>query len=252
MTTTEELASTPSDPPWPDRHGPYVVLVDASSRLERQLIEEWIERASADVRDPIDVFTIPPSRRRRPFAAVDPAIDERLHEEDDPLLIPVRVAWLAPERDGMRRVTVRDAVRFGDPRDPNAIQQRTILARHPDRVRIVVGEPAKRTQMQDRWRSADGRGPADGTTIGEFVALRAWLALERAERQIRGHRYKAPKFLVEDLFWSRPFQHGVTELAAAEGRTEKRMQRRTVCGRHGQPRNADPHRARPPIGRLLP
>nr|MDJ0792576.1 1-acyl-sn-glycerol-3-phosphate acyltransferase [Acidimicrobiia bacterium] len=84
-----------------------------------------------------------------------------------------------------------------------------------------------KSQLQDRWNSPDGRGPADGTTIGEYVALQAWLALERAERHIRGQRYKVPRFLYEDLFWSRPFQHGVSELAAAEGRTEKRMGRRT-------------------------
>ena len=229
MTTTAGETEEQSAPAWPDGRGPFVVLVDASSRLERQLIEEWVATASADVDDPIAVFNIPPSRRRRPFATVDPSIDERLHEEDNPLLIPVRVAWLAPERDGMRRVTVRDAFRFGgDPRDPNAIQQRTIHARHKDRVRIVVGEPATRSDLQERWRSSEGRGPADGTTFGEFVALKAWLALERAERHIRGQRYKAPKFLVEDLFWSRPFQHGVTDLAAAEGRSEKRMQRRTL------------------------
>jgi glycerol-3-phosphate O-acyltransferase len=215
------------DPPWPVKGGPYVLLIDASSPVEDNLIRAWFARVTGDVTDPVDVFRLPPSRRRRAFASVDPIIDQRLSDEDDPLLIPVRVAWLAPERDGMRRVTIRDSVRLGDPRDPNRIRQRAILATHPERARVIVGEPARRTTLMRRWLEPEGRSPADGTTFGEFVALRAWLALERAERRLRGQRYKVPRFLEEDLFWSRPFQYGVQRLAEEEGRSERRMHQRT-------------------------
>lgn len=222
-------ASDPTtvDPPWPTDGGPYVLLVDASSRLEAKVIASWFERVAATVTDPVDVFRLPPSRRRRPFSAVNPEIDERLSQEDDPLLVPVRVAWLPEERGGTRRVTVRDSIRFGDPRDPNVFRQRAILTTHPDRCRIVVGEPARRSEIEARWTEPEGRGPADGTSLGEFVALRAWLALERAERRLRGQRYKVPRFLEEDLFWSRPFQHGVQRLAETEGRSLDRMRKRT-------------------------
>lgn len=215
------------DPAWPVERGPYVVLVDASSRFEAQLINDWIERASSEVTDPIDVFRLPASRRRRTFASVDPSIDERLHDEDDPLLMPVRIAWLPERRDGIRRVTVRDVLTLGDPRDPDHLRQRWLLARYPDRVRVVVGRPGRRSQIQARWHQPEGRGPADGTTLGEFVALRAWMALERAERRLRGQRYKISKFLEEDLFWSRPFQHGIARLSETEGRSVDRMRKRT-------------------------
>ena len=215
------------DPAWPVEWGPYVLLVDASSRFEAQLIGAWVRRAGANVTDPIDVFRLPPSRRRRTFASVDPAIDERLHEEDDPLLVPVRIAWLPEQRDGVRSVTLKDVLRLGDPRDPDHLRQRYLLARYPDRCRVVVGTPARRSEIEARWTEPEGRGPADGTTLGEFVALRAWLALERSERRLRGQRYKVSKFLEEDLFWSRPFQHGVARLAEEEGRGLGRMQKRT-------------------------
>ncbi|MEN8240137.1 MAG: hypothetical protein ABFR53_13160, partial [Actinomycetota bacterium] len=190
---------------WPDESGPYVVLVDASGRFEADLIDEWLREASRAATDPIDVFNLPPSRRQRPFGAVDPSIGERLAQEDDPLCVPIRVVWLAEEHDGVRRVTLADLFTLGDPRDPDPIRQRLIYARHPDRCRIVVGEPARRSYLEKRWSAPIGRGPADGTSLGEFVALRAWMALERAERRVRGLRYKVPKFLREDLFWSRPF-----------------------------------------------
>lgn len=226
MTDTGEPGQLNFDPAWPDEDGPFVLLVDASSKLESRLIAEWFERVSSDVHGPVDIFRLPPSRRRRPFATVDPAIDERLHDEDDPLLVPVRVAWLAPKRDGVRRITLKDAVTVGDSRDPGRARQRDILTRHPERCRIVVGEPARRSAIGRRWMDPEGRGPADGTSFGEFVALKAWLALERSERHLRGQRYKVPRFLKEDLFWSRPFQHGIQRLALAEGRSSRRMQQR--------------------------
>ena len=212
---------------WPDEHGPFVVLIDASSNLEKQLINAWLDDVCASCPDPVVRFNIPPSRRRRPFATVDPLLSERLAREDDPLCVPIRVAWLAPERDGIRKVHLVDVLKPGDPRDPNPIQQHYILKRHPDRCRIVIGEPARRSALEKRWSEPTGRGPADGTSLGEFVALQAWLALERSERAIRGQRYKVPVFLREDLFWSRPFQTGVARLAEESQRPIKRMERRT-------------------------
>lgn len=212
---------------WPKERGPFVALIDASSRIEEKLINDWLDEICETCPDPVVRFRIPPSRRRRPFATVDPLLSERLAREDDPLCVPIRVAWLAPERDGVRKVRLIDVLKPGDPRDPNPLEQAYILKRHPDRCRIVVGPPARKSDLEKRWSSPTGRGPADGTSLGEYVAIQAWLALERAERTIRGQRYKVPVFLAEDLFWSRPFQSGVTKLAADSGKPVKRMEART-------------------------
>jgi glycerol-3-phosphate O-acyltransferase len=222
-----DILTEPRTPLWPNGTGPFVVLLDASSTLEADLLADWVTESTESIGDPIDVFALPPSRRQRRFSSVDLAIGERLSQEDDPLCIPVRIAWLAKERDGVRRVQISDMFKPGDPRDPNLFMQRLILQRHPDRCRIIVGKPARKSELENRWRAPTGRGPADGTTFGEFVALQAWMALERAERLVRGLRYKVPRFLREDLFWSRPFQAGIHRLARDEGKTEKRMSQRT-------------------------
>jgi len=222
-----EINTEPSPPLWPVETGPYVALVDASSKLEAELIAEWIVDSTELITDPIDVFHLPPSRRQRRFSSVDLAIGERLSREDDPLCVPIRVVWLAKEIDGVRRVRISDVFKPGDPRDPNIFMQRFLLQRHPDRCQLVVGQPARRSDLEKRWTSPIGRGPADGTTFGEFVALQAWKALERAERHVRGLKYKVPKFLREDLFWSRPFQAGIHRLAREEGKSDKRMSQRT-------------------------
>lgn len=214
-------------PAWPDEEGPYVALIDASSDLEFDLISSYLDLVAESTADPITRLRIPPSRRQRRFANVDPSISERLNKEDDPLCVPLRVAWLAEEHEGTRKVRFKDLFIPGDPRDPDLLRAHFIKTRYPDRVRIVMGHPARRSELEKWWTQPTGRTVADGTTLGEFVALKAWLALERSERNLRGLHYKVPKFLMEDLFWSRAFQAGVHRLAKSENKPEKRIVQRT-------------------------
>ena len=223
----------PWDPPiadgplWPiDEGGRVVFLLDAHSSVERDLLQGWIERhAISNAR--VDSYYIPTSRHGK-RTKIDPHLEERLAGDDDPLLVPLRVAWLPEERDGQRRVRLQDFLALGDPRDPNLIRQRWVRTFAADRVRIVQGEPANKTVLETQWTDSGGRGPAEGTTLAEFVSLKAWLALERAERALRGTRYKVPKFLGETLFRSRGFQQGVKRLADEEGVPVETMRKRTA------------------------
>jgi glycerol-3-phosphate O-acyltransferase len=214
-------------PEWPAERGPFVALIDASSRLEAGLISDYLDTVEEHTIDPLTRLRLPASRRHRRFTNVDPAISERLHKQDDPLCVPLRVVWLAEEHEGARKVRLKDIFIPGDPRDPNVLRQHFIKGRHPDRIQIVVGQPARRSELEKLWAEPTGRTLNDGTTLGDFVALKAWLSLERAERNMRGLRYKVPKFLTEDLFWSRAFQAGVHRLAASEKKPQKRMVQRT-------------------------
>ncbi len=216
------------EPAWPvDAEGPVLLLIDAETSIERELIKGWIERNQpADVR--VDIAYIPASRRVRRRRRNDPRLEARVAQDDDPILVPIRIVWLAKERDGKRRVSLKDLLVFGDPRDPNVARQRWIRTFQPDRIRIVVAESALKSSLESRWSDSTGRGPAEGTSLSEFIALKAWLALERAERALRGARYKVPKFLREDLYWSRGFQRGVSRLAIREDVPLKKMQRKTA------------------------
>ena len=222
----------PWDPPiddapaWPiDGGDPVVFLLDEHSGVERELLDGWIGRHQPpQVR--VDTYSIPTSRRGK-RTKTDASLEPRLAEDDDPLLVPLRVAWLPVERDGQRRVMLKDFLALGDPRDPNTLRQRWLRTFAPDRIRIVQGEPALKSQLRTRWEDPGGRGPAEGTTVTEFVSLKAWLALERAERALRGSRYKVPKFLGQALFQSRGFQQGVSRLAQAEGVPVEEMRKRT-------------------------
>ena len=103
MYTGRHGSTLQESPSWPTQSGPYVVLIDASSILEAEMLTSWIREASTGVLDSIDVFRVPASRRQRRYASVDPSIGERLAAEDDPLCLPVRSVCSAKAPDGALR-----------------------------------------------------------------------------------------------------------------------------------------------------
>jgi len=196
------------EPAWPvDETRPVVFLIDASTNLERRLMEAWIDRNRPTVAMAESVC-IPASRRRRQGRRIDPGLEARMERGDDPVLVPLRIAWLAPRRDGTRSVHLADLLKLGDPRDPDLLRQYLILARAPDRCRILVGEPGRASELTARWREG-----VESSSLSEFVARRAWLALERAERQLRGNRYKVPRFVHQEILSTSEFREGIVQFA---------------------------------------
>ncbi|HLY38892.1 MAG TPA: glycerol-3-phosphate 1-O-acyltransferase [Candidatus Binatia bacterium] len=222
--TAPAIAAPPSadEPRWPAADGRRIVfLVDASSALERRVLERWIARARPDGvgAAACDVVAIPPSRRRR-GARLDPRLEATLAAGDDPLLAPLRVAWLPPGEIGVRAARLAQILTLGDPRDPGRLRQARILRRHPERCRVVAGEPAPASELRDRWRRAGGADVAHTAGLPDFVARQAALALERAERRLRGARYKVPRFVEEEIVARPAFRGGVARLARRLGRDE--------------------------------
>jgi len=206
-------------PAWPAaRAGRWVFLLDAAGGYERRILERWIEANRPEGLDAGDVeaIPIPASRARRP-GRVDPRLEARLAVGDDPMLAPLRVGWLPRAREGRRVVRFRDLL-LGDPRDPGPLRARLIRAREPDRCGIVVGEPAPASDLRERWHRASGGAAAETTGLAEFVARQAVLALERAERRLRGMRYKVPRFVQEEILSRPQFRGGVERLARRLGR----------------------------------
>jgi len=223
-------ASQPNEPTWPDAKGRQVVfLIDASSPLEARMLREWIARrrpATVSEQD-VETIPVPPSRARR--RRLDPRLEARLATDDDPLLVPLRVAWQPKQRGGVRRVRLRDLLTFGDPRDPGRLRQAWVRRRYPDRCCIVVGEPATLSELRERWHRAGGADAGLTTGLPEFVARQAALALERAERRVRGMRYKVPRLVHEDILARPGWRGGIARLARELGRDEESVAREAAA-----------------------
>jgi glycerol-3-phosphate O-acyltransferase len=205
---------TQRTPPVPSEPGtPVVLLVEASGAVERSVVEDWRRSVRADG-DGLEVVP-----------ASEPGLADRLDPADDPLIVPVRVAWLPRERRGERRTRWSDLMTLTNPHRPRPREQARIVRRDPDRCRVVVGEPAHVTELHERWLSRT-REPADESTFAGYVARQAALALDRAERSVIGNRYKAPRFVAEELAESRELHDEIARLAEELGESEAEVHER--------------------------
>jgi len=170
-------------------HPETVLLIQAGTPTEARLIRDRIAAAGGTSRPPVSLG--------------HSGIAASLLAEPDVRLLPVRVAWL-PE-DGRRTGQLTDLIR--DPYHPSERQQRRILARHPGRAIVLAGEPATVGELRERWVETTGGG--EEADFGAYVARRATLALDRAEYQLHGPRYKTPSLVKEEILASRRFRTGL-------------------------------------------
>jgi glycerol-3-phosphate O-acyltransferase len=188
---------------------PVVVLVDAATTLERRVIAAWAGRTFGE-----DTTHIPllPSRRRRRGMRTDPALAARLQRGDDPLVVPARVTWLPDAHTGRRSANWIDVLKLGDPRDPDPVRQWVIFELFPQRVGIVAGTPATATDL-----IASHATDVEVSTLVDHVTRKAHITLERAERHIRGNRYKVPRFLNEEILSRPEFRDRVMLIGSEKG-----------------------------------
>ncbi len=183
-----------------------VYLLDASTDYEAKLLEKWISRK---VTSP-EMVRIKPSRRRR-----GPSLDDISHwleTSADIHLIPVRVVWMAREKDGRRSVGWSDVFKPGDPRDPRGPRARYIRTLHPGRVKLTAAAGASLDSLRRAYADS---GEIDG--LAAFVTRRAWRTLDKAERRLRGNRYKIPRFVAEAILSRGEFAQSLDEYATAIG-----------------------------------
>lgn len=212
--------------PWPASGRDRVLfLLDVASSFEERLLRRWIEENRPEEADAaaLEIVRIPSSRRRR-GPSVD-SFESKLVGQEGLVVAPLRVAWIAPEHEGRREARLIDLLTLGDPRDPGSVRARWIRRFSPDRCRIVVGEPAPAANLRERWQAAVGSDTRVTIGFERFVVKQAALALDRAERRLRGGRYKIPRFVKEEVVVRPDFQAGLEKLARDLERPLARVQR---------------------------
>jgi glycerol-3-phosphate O-acyltransferase len=189
---------------------PTVYLLDAASDYEASLLKQWLGR---DVGGEPTTVRIASSRRGK--GGESEVLERLLGSAADPFLIPLRVLWMAPKKDGRRSVTWWDVLQPGDPRDPRGLRARWIRLARRDRVRLIAATGASASDLADDYRVS---GHVESIT--SYVTRRAWLVLDRAERKLRGNRYKIPRFVPEAILSRREFLDSVDAAAAESGMSQ--------------------------------
>lgn len=194
MTDLAELLASPE---------PAVVLTQASTPTEARLIRERLAAAGGTQRPPV---SLGPSGGGVPLPVLD---------DDEVRLIPVRVAWLPEEHAGRRAARLTDIMPGQDPYHPSERQQQRILGRQPERAVVLAGEPATVGSLRQRW--TDATGGEDPAGFAAYVARRATLALDRAEYQLLGPRYRTPSLVKDEILSSRRFRAGLASVRRGSG-----------------------------------
>jgi len=203
--------------PGREHDGPVIFVADAAHRLERRLLRNCL--GGLETADGIrpDCVYLPISKGKH----LD--LRELLNKLDAPaeaLLVPVRVAWLMPagDTDKNKPLALRHLM-FGDPRQPGVLRGNWILHRDPNRAECISGAPATLADLKARFAAQhDSTAGEDPDGFAAFVVRQAGLALEIAEWELIGRRYKAPRFVADSLRSSSRFKAALAQLSEETGR----------------------------------
>ena len=184
-----------------------VYLLDASTDYEASLLTRW----AADSGIP-SAPTVRITSSRRGKGGDDKTLDGLMRSETDPYLIPLRVLWMAPEKEGRRSVSWSELFKPGDPRDPKVLRARLIRWFSPKRVKLIAATGAQSSDLVADYEQSDQLDP-----LASYTTRRAWRVLDQAERKLRGNRYKIPRFVPEAILARREFVDAVATAAAESG-----------------------------------
>jgi len=196
--------------------GPCLFLLDARHRVEEEQLKAWLDSVTGQAGRRIDMITLSISEESEDMDIA--GLSALLKQNTDTTVIPVRVSWVIPGFDPTHGMLSRHLL-LGDPRAPGALHARWILMRDQKRAHCFAAEPATVGQMLERFdASAVPHGESVEISFARFVVRQAGVALDIAERGLRGSRYKVPKFVAENLRANPDFQNALVALSEQTGK----------------------------------
>ncbi|ORB29717.1 glycerol-3-phosphate 1-O-acyltransferase [Mycolicibacterium parafortuitum] len=190
--------------------GDTLVLASVSSPAEEALLADWLaEQRTAHPESKIEVLKLPADDDPPP--AVLAQLVELLQADDDRSVVPVRVFWVPGGLPTRSKVVALLSGR--DTYCPPKAIQHSILKRDPSRARVVAGEPAKVSELHERWK--DTTVAENPREFARFVLRRAILAIERVELRLLGPEYKSPQLIKPEVLSSARFREGLEKIPDA-------------------------------------
>jgi glycerol-3-phosphate O-acyltransferase len=207
--------------PWPQRDKQQVLFIlDARNGFERDLLKGWVHHhcpsGSEEFHAPQVSINLSEDRKGIDSSQLLMA----LALPDDTLVAPLRVAWV-PSREQIDAGPQLRNLILGDPRHPKAGRARKILAREPERMHLVAGQPDSVENLRRRFeqRHNINQGEAGQAAFADYVARTAALVLDIAERRLQGGRYKVPRHVAASLKANPAYNRALEQIAADTGRS---------------------------------
>jgi len=200
--------------------GPKLFVIDARNRVERRHLLDWLHTSMAEggPGGKLNWVSLPISDERAKMRLG--GLAEKLKDNPDTMVVPVRIAWRIPNFEKSRAVKMRHVI-FGDPRNPGSFRARSILLRDKRRAHCLTGQPATINELEQSFAElSKDYDQTDNMEFAAFVVRQAGLVLDIAERGLRGRRYKVPRHVADGLRSDARFRTAMTTLAGETGQSE--------------------------------
>lgn len=195
-------------------------IIDAANQVEEQLIRDWLSETKKQAKDSISAGYV--------VVQIGHDLDDinqlgdALLVDDQTMIVPVRVVWKSklddPNVTDVDKPRWRDLIR-GNPRKPSYRKAKKIIKSDPSRAVCVVGVAASLEWLKSEFNQRQKNAILD-KSLAEFVANQASLALEIAERRLRGSRYKVPRQVARRIQISDRYKRGLQAIIADIGESE--------------------------------
>ena len=197
-------------------------IIDAANQVEEKLIRDWLQETKHQVEYQGSVHYIVVQIGHDIENINSDKLSAALIVDSDTLLVPLRVVWKSkldnPNIADVDKPRWRDLIR-GNPRKPSYRKAQKIIASDPSRAVCVMGVPASLAWLKAEYEERQKNAILD-KNLAEFVANQASLALEVAERRLRGSRYKVPRQVARRIQVSDRYKRGLQAVIAETGETE--------------------------------
>jgi glycerol-3-phosphate O-acyltransferase len=221
-----ENAVPPSETtPWVQAAGRRVVfLLDHRSAFERRILQRSVETMAEAAGHGPDGWLALSLPFGPGFARQREARDlaDLLAAGEDCWFVPLRVLW-TPHRQQPQRLLPRLLASMS--RNPGRIWQRVIHWRDPTRCQPLVAPGADTEELRSRLARQNPQLAGEASALANFVSRQAILALERAERELRGARYKVPRLIEEEVLAKPRLVQALAQEAERGGRPLSELQR---------------------------
>ena len=208
--------------PWQEIDAEHVLfIIDAAHEVEEQLLMTWLQQSHTEQSNKVIVSHCVVPIAHDPEDIPTQALQMALQVPPQTLVVPVRVVWKTDLDVINDKPRLRDLLR-GNPRRPSQRKAQAIIKSDPSRALCIMGEPATVADLSARYQQRRAIASID-KNLAEYVAEQASVALEVAERRLRGSRYKVPRQVAKQVRASDRYKHGLQEIMAQTGESEDEL-----------------------------
>ncbi len=216
-----------SNNPWQAINAERVLfIIDAEHKVEEKVLLDWLEdtKALMEYGGQVGHCVVPIAHDPENIPTEE--LHRALDVPEETLVAPVRVVWKTSFDDLKRKPRWRDLLR-GNPRRPNQRKAQLWLDEDVTRARCILGEPATVKDLRQRYEKRKEIADIDAN-LADYVAEQASLALEVAERRLRGSRYKVPRQVSKQVRASDRYKKGLDKIREETGASEEDLRAKAL------------------------